>query len=65
VFPPDLPVGQVSEITELGEIRIEPAVNLDRLNYVSVIEYEIAAFPVLNQEQTADKIPPQTGGPQW
>ncbi len=62
VFPPDLPVGQVSEITELGEIKIEPAVNLDRLNYVSVIAYEIAAFPILNQEQTDTPPTPQEEG---
>lgn len=48
VFPPDLPVGAVSEITEVGEIIIKPSINLDRLNYVSVIEYEIASFPTLN-----------------
>lgn len=51
VFPPDLPVGNVSEITPLGEIKIEPSVDLNRLNYVSVIEYEIAGFPILNLEQ--------------
>ncbi len=57
VFPPDLPVGEVSEITALGEIRIEPAVDLDRLNYVSVVEYEIAAFPVLNQDGQESETP--------
>ncbi|HPF45522.1 MAG: rod shape-determining protein MreC [Alphaproteobacteria bacterium] len=51
VFPPDMAVGKVSEVTEIGEIRIKPAVDLNRLNYVSVIAYEIASFPVLNQEQ--------------
>lgn len=54
VFPPDLPVGRVSEISALGEISVEPEVNLDRLNYVSVIEYEIADFPVLNPELQAE-----------
>lgn len=58
VFPPDMPVGNVSEISPLGEIRVEPAVNLDRLNYVSVIEYEIANFPVLNQELQSDAVTP-------
>lgn len=54
VFPPDLPVGEVSEISPLGEIKVRPQVNLDRLNYVSVIEYEIASFPVLNPELQAE-----------
>ena len=63
VFPPDLPVGHVNEITSLGEIRISTSVNLNRLNYVSVIEYEIASFPILNEpdsgvENTAE---PETG----
>ncbi|MBT5074338.1 MAG: rod shape-determining protein MreC [Kordiimonadaceae bacterium] len=67
IFPPDLPVGNVSEITELGEIKIEPAVNLNRLNYVSVIEYEIASFPVLNQAdaQAQGELEPEEGGAQW
>jgi len=47
IFPPDLPVGHVSEISPLGEIKIKTSVHLSRLNYVSVIEYEIASFPVL------------------
>ena len=67
IFPPDLPVGHVKEITALGEIKIEPAVNLYRLNYVSVIEYEIATFPVLNQaepEQQNDP-EPETGVQEW
>ncbi len=59
VFPPDLPVGTVSEISQFGEIRVRPEVNLDRLNYVSVIEYEIADFPVLNPEiQAETPVPP-------
>lgn len=64
VFPPDLPVGAVREITELGEIKIEPAVNLDRLNYVSVIEYEIASFPILNQDLAEENNAPQQEGGQ-
>lgn len=59
VFPSDLPVGAVSEITDLGEIKIKPAINLNRLNYVSVIEYEIAAFPMLNQEQPNNETSPE------
>ena len=65
VFPPDLPVGQVSEITVLGDIKIQPAVDLNRLNYVSVIEYEIAAFPVLNQQQNRDNGTNEREGSQW
>ena len=65
VFPPDLPVGQVSEITVLGDIKIQPAVDLNRLNYVSVIEYEIAAFPILNQQQNTDNGTNEREGSQW
>ena len=65
VFPPDLPVGKVSEITDLGEIKIEPAINLNRLNYVSVIEYEIAAFPVLNPDQAQNETIPEPESDQW
>lgn len=67
IFPPDLPVGHVSIITALGEIKIEPAVNIYRLNYVSVIEYEIASFPVLNQAEAEppSDLKPETEGGQW
>lgn len=61
IFPPDLPVGYVSEITELGQVKVKPAVNLNRLNYVSVIEYEIASFPILNRADVENTIPPDTG----
>lgn len=54
IFPPDLPVGVVSEITSLGTIRVKPSVNLNRLNYVSVIEYEIASFPTLIEVEESD-----------
>ena len=67
IFPPDLPVGHVIEITALGEIKIAPAVNIYRLNYVSVIAYEIASFPVLNQadaEQQSD-LEPEAEGEEW
>ena len=65
VFPPDLPVGSVSEITALGEIKIKPAVKLNRLNYVSVVQYEIASFPILNQDQSGDvSAQQQEGGEQ-
>ncbi|MBT5186176.1 MAG: rod shape-determining protein MreC [Kordiimonadaceae bacterium] len=55
IFPPDLPVGIVSEISELGEIKVKTTVNLNRLNYVSVIEYEIASFPVLLNPDNAEQ----------
>ena len=63
VFPPDLPVGHVNEITSLGEIRIRTSVNLNRLNYVSVIEYEIASFPILNapDDEAEETTEPQAG----
>ena len=57
IFPPDLPVGVVSEITNFGVIRVNPSVNLNRLNYVSVIEYEIASFPTLIEDE--NDAPPQ------
>ncbi|MDG1858297.1 MAG: rod shape-determining protein MreC, partial [Emcibacteraceae bacterium] len=59
IFPPDLPVGEVSEITDFGAIKIQPSVNLNRLNYVSVIEYEIASFPTLIEQDTAPEIEEQ------
>lgn len=64
-FPPDLPVGTVTEISPLGEIKVKPAVNLNRLNYVSVIEYKIADFPVLNPElQAGDALQPAVQEPE-
>lgn len=50
IFPPDLPVGHVIQITPFGTVKIKPSINLDRLNYVSVIEYEIASFPTLIEQ---------------
>ena len=60
VFPPDLLVGQVYEITEDGTIKIKPSVNLDRLNYVSIVEYEISKFPVLQIPSDQTSIDPNT-----
>ncbi|PCJ33471.1 MAG: rod shape-determining protein MreC [Alphaproteobacteria bacterium] len=45
VFPPDLPVGQVLEITEEG-IKIKLSTKLYNLNYVSIVGYEIIRSPV-------------------
>ncbi len=45
VFPPDLPVGQVLEITEEG-IKIKLSAKLYNLNYVSIVGYEIIRSPV-------------------
>lgn len=45
VFPPDLEVGRVDEISAEGEIRVRLSANLDRLNYVSIVAYEIAPPP--------------------
>ncbi|MDG1997125.1 MAG: rod shape-determining protein MreC [Emcibacteraceae bacterium] len=59
IFPPDLPVGEVIEITEFGAIRVQPSVNLDRLNYVSVIEYEIASFATLIEQALPSEIEEQ------
>ena len=57
VFPPDLPVGVVVNVLATGEIKIEPAVNFDRLNYVSVIDYEIANFSELSEGQMENNKP--------
>ncbi|MFC7049088.1 rod shape-determining protein MreC [Emcibacter nanhaiensis] len=45
VFPPDLPVGRVVEVSEEDGIRVNLAANLYRLNYVSVLGYDIASSP--------------------
>ena len=52
VFPPDLPVGRVVEVDEIKGIRVNLAANLYRLNYVSVLAYDIAPSP-----ESGDKIP--------
>jgi len=41
IFPPDLPVGQVIEITEDQTIRVRLAANMRRLNYVTILNYDI------------------------
>lgn len=45
VFPPDLPVGKIIEISVEGESRVKLSANLYRLNYVSIVDYEIAPAP--------------------
>lgn len=42
VFPPNLAVGNVAEIFVGGEIRVQLSADLERLNYVSIVAYEIA-----------------------
>lgn len=42
IFPPDLPVGQVIEISEDNIIRVRLAANMRRLNYVTILNYDIA-----------------------
>ncbi|WP_321397950.1 rod shape-determining protein MreC [Emcibacter sp.] len=60
VFPPDLPVGRVIEVNEGNGIRVRLATNLYRLNYVSVLAYDIAASPDVvksDREVTKDGAP--------
>ncbi|WP_417319469.1 rod shape-determining protein MreC [Emcibacter sp.] len=45
VFPPDMPVGRVVEVNGTNGIRVALATNLYRLNYVSVLAYDIAPTP--------------------
>lgn len=40
VFPPGIPVGMVASVTD-GEVRIQPFVDWDRLEYVSVLRYQL------------------------
>jgi len=49
VYPPDLAVGQVSEISEDGVVRIRLTANLKRLNFISVVKYKIADEPVVQE----------------
>lgn len=42
-FPPGLPVGQVISITE-GDIRIQPFVDMSRVEYVRVVEFGLDGF---------------------
>ncbi len=56
VFPPDLPVGQVVEITAEG-IRIKLSAKLYNLNYVSIVGYEIIRSPVVENQENTTKEP--------
>ena len=40
VFPPGVPVGIVASVAD-GEIRVEPIVDFDRVEYVNVVRYEL------------------------
>lgn len=46
VFPPGIPVGMVASVSE-GEVRVQPFADWDRLEYVSVLRYQL---PRLNKE---------------
>ncbi|MCF6215678.1 MAG: rod shape-determining protein MreC [Emcibacter sp.] len=54
VFPPDLPVGQVLEITEEG-IKIKLSAKLYNLNYVSIVGYEIIRSSVTRRDDRSSK----------
>lgn len=41
VFPPGLPVGVVATVQEGGEVRIQTFVDWDRIEYVSVLQYDL------------------------
>lgn len=40
VFPPGIPVGMVSSVSD-GEVRVQPFVEWERLEYVSVLSYQL------------------------
>jgi rod shape-determining protein MreC len=44
VAPPGLPIGVVAQIAE-GEIRVQPFVDWDRLEYLSVVRFELPRLP--------------------
>jgi len=43
VFPPGLPVGVVASVAE-GDIRVQPFVDWERIEFVSVLRYELPHF---------------------
>lgn len=45
VFPPGIPVGMVASVSE-GEVRVQPFVDWDRLEYVSVLRYQLPRLDV-------------------
>ncbi|HZD26286.1 MAG TPA: rod shape-determining protein MreC [Alphaproteobacteria bacterium] len=46
VFPPGLPVGTVSSVID-GKIRVEPFVDWDRIEYVSILRYDLPGLDAL------------------
>lgn len=44
IFPPGLPVGKVVS-TEKNDIKIKPFGNLDRIEYVRIVDYNLADIP--------------------
>ena len=42
-FPPGLPVGQVFSVAE-GDIRIQPFVDMSRMEYVRAVEFGLDGF---------------------
>ena len=54
VFPPGLPVGRISSV-EKNNIKIKTSSNLDRLEYVKIIDYGLA--DMLEQEEIVQNEP--------
>ena len=50
LFPPDLLIGHVIKIMD-GRVKVKLAANLYRLNYVSILNYEIADLPVQHKQE--------------
>jgi rod shape-determining protein MreC len=57
VFPPDLLIGQVVRVSENGEVKVKLAANLNRLNYISILNYEIADLPVRSEKEHVNPKP--------
>ena len=51
VFPPGLPVGKISSI-EKNSVKIKPFTNLERLEYIKIIDYNLEG--ILNGEEEND-----------
>ena len=61
VFPPGLPVGVVATVHEGGEIRIQTFVEWDRIEYVSVLQYDLPRlFPQPSPATAPDGAAPAT-----
>lgn len=50
VFPPGIPVGMVASVSE-GDVRVQPFVDWDRLEYVSVLRYQMPRLDTDIQDQ--------------